>query len=201
MQSSHDTSYPRLTRYYGGASLMGNIAFPVDQKRGASYKGIDPLDITPIEFKTAYSGREIYFSGLYQYKGYPVVFAYVSDGSQFQPRLFYFSKSHAVWRVAPAVSGKFGKAFQEFSCDLPPLLNLAMMHAFNTPMNQGRYAEMKDIESFVDAFTSPFPAKFKERPEAFDKETIMPDEGVLQMHSDDISLGYLKIPANILRKR
>ncbi|VVC75581.1 hypothetical protein AQUSIP_08710 [Aquicella siphonis] len=185
-------SLPRVIQYDAQSSPRRKIHFPVGGERAAEFAGVNPLTFAPITHMTRFSGRDMYFSDVYYYKGYPVVFGYVEEGDQLQPRLFYFSKSHAVWRVAPAVEGKFGKAYEEFSCDLPPLLNLAMMQTFQDDVNASRFAEMKNIEAFVDAFTCPFPGRHTERPREFDSETAMPNQGIFEIDVRDRTIGYLK---------
>lgn len=175
------------------------IQFPVSADRPAGFEGKNPLEFAPIAHQVEYGGKQIYLSKLYQYRDdYPVVFAYVDDGQQLRPALLYYSKSHAIWRVAPATKGKFAKAHGEFSCDLPPLLNIAMMKKFNPAIEAQQYNQMQGkITDFVNAFTAPIVGHLEASP-AFVAETVGPENAEKIFHLNGSAIIYNLIKSEAL---
>lgn len=115
------------------------------------------LDFAPPKFKTTYGGKTILFSDVYCYERqhYPIIFAYVEGNikNQLEPRIFYYSNSRAIWRVAPGfVAHTFSKGNLGFSCDIPPELNVALTLHFNEMINTKEFLLHQTPESFVKEF-------------------------------------------------
>lgn len=156
----------------------------------------DPTIYAPMVYEVDYDNKKIYLSNPYQYREYPIIFAYVDAGkAQLEPRLLYYSKSHAIWRVAPTVTNKFGKGFETFSCDLPPLLNMSLMEQFNPMLEKKHFATMPiPIRDFVWAFTYPIEG-YKEYSDEYEQQTKFgPDSNELIDidQSETTGYGYIK---------
>lgn len=175
------------------------VNFPIDEKARKSLKqqtveGNDPFKYAPIQYKVKYANKTIYLSRVFSYGSHAVLFAYVDGGTdKLEPRLFYLSNSHAVWRVAPAYNKKFAKGFEEFSCDLPPLLNIALYSYFQNEIYQAQKSEsdsFPNMEAFINSFTESFEGSI-EAPLSFMNECGEKQKPTINCEQQSTHRGYL----------
>lgn len=126
-----------------------------NEKRSISKE--EAFAIAPPKYSVNFGGKTIYMSELFHYErqNYPLIFAYVKGTTgELEPRLLYYSNSRAIWRVAPGTLGKtFNKGQLDFTCDLPPELNLALMQKFNEASDENSTSN-KINEDFVERFAN-----------------------------------------------